>query len=160
LKSPPHTARIRLLLEMFPQARFVHIHRHPYDVFQSCRHFYDTATWYSYLQKPDMEKIDSRIIARYRQMYDAFFTERDLIPAGQFHEMSFTELEHAPATALRTLYEKLGIPAFETFQPTLLEYIKSLSGYRKNAFPPLPASLCKQLGDEWQPSFERWNYLP
>src|SRR5262249_10344440 len=26
-KSPPHTARIRLLLELFPGARFVHIHR-------------------------------------------------------------------------------------------------------------------------------------
>jgi omega-hydroxy-beta-dihydromenaquinone-9 sulfotransferase len=29
LKSPPHTARIRLLLGLFPNARFVHIHRNP-----------------------------------------------------------------------------------------------------------------------------------
>ncbi|HEY54214.1 MAG TPA: sulfotransferase, partial [Caldilineae bacterium] len=35
LKSPPHTARIRLLLEMFPDARFVHISRHPHQVFRS-----------------------------------------------------------------------------------------------------------------------------
>ncbi len=34
LKSPPHTARIRLLLEIFPEAHFVHIHREPYTVFQ------------------------------------------------------------------------------------------------------------------------------
>ena len=34
LKSPPHTARIRMLLEMFPDARFVHIHRHPYPSIQ------------------------------------------------------------------------------------------------------------------------------
>src|SRR5262249_20681564 len=38
LKSPGHTCRIRLLLEMFPGAKFVHIHRHPYAVFQSARH--------------------------------------------------------------------------------------------------------------------------
>ena len=37
LKSPPHTCRIRLLLQMFPRARFVHIHRDPYDVFRSSR---------------------------------------------------------------------------------------------------------------------------
>jgi len=38
LKSPPHTARIRLLLDVFPNARFVHIHRNPYDVFRSACH--------------------------------------------------------------------------------------------------------------------------
>jgi hypothetical protein len=38
LKSPPHTARIRLLLDLFPDARFVHIHRDPYEVFRSTRH--------------------------------------------------------------------------------------------------------------------------
>src|SRR4051812_32757148 len=37
LKSPPHTCRIRLLLAMFPEARFVHIHRDPYAVFSSSR---------------------------------------------------------------------------------------------------------------------------
>src|SRR5207245_5469736 len=38
LKSPPHTARIRLLLELFPEARFVNIHRDHGAVFLSCRH--------------------------------------------------------------------------------------------------------------------------
>ena len=38
LKSPPHTARIRLLLDLFPDARFVHIHRNPYVVFRSTKH--------------------------------------------------------------------------------------------------------------------------
>ncbi len=35
LKSPSHTCRIRLLLELFPDARFVHVHRNPYVVFLS-----------------------------------------------------------------------------------------------------------------------------
>jgi hypothetical protein len=38
LKSPPHTARIRRLLGLFPDARFVHFHRDPYVVFRSTRH--------------------------------------------------------------------------------------------------------------------------
>ena len=29
LKSPAHTARVRVLLELFPKARFVHIIRDP-----------------------------------------------------------------------------------------------------------------------------------
>src|SRR6185312_2307462 len=35
LKSPPHTARMRLLLDIFPDARFIHIRRDPYAVFVS-----------------------------------------------------------------------------------------------------------------------------
>ena len=35
LKSPPHTARVPVLLEMFPDARFVHIVRDPRVVFPS-----------------------------------------------------------------------------------------------------------------------------
>lgn len=32
VKSPVHTARVRLLLDLFPQARFIFIHRHPLEV--------------------------------------------------------------------------------------------------------------------------------
>jgi hypothetical protein len=37
LKSPPHTARVRLLREIFPGAKFVHISRDPYEIYQSTK---------------------------------------------------------------------------------------------------------------------------
>ena len=40
LKSPPHTGRIKLLLELFPDARFVHLHRNPYTIFLSTRNLW------------------------------------------------------------------------------------------------------------------------
>ena len=160
LKSPPHTARIRLLLEMFPGARFVHIHRDPYQVFQSCRHYYDTATWFSYLQRPDRKMIDDQIIARYTRLHDAFFAQRDLIPAGQFHEMSFDALERSPLESIRHLYENLGITGFEAFQPELKRYVDSLSSYRKNRFPELETTMRARIADEWKRSFTAWNYPP
>ena len=35
LKSPPHTFRVKTLLELFPNARFVHIIRDPHVIFPS-----------------------------------------------------------------------------------------------------------------------------
>ena len=35
LKSPPNTARIKLLLSLFPNAKFIFIHRNPYEVYVS-----------------------------------------------------------------------------------------------------------------------------
>ena len=37
IQSPTHTCRIKLLLELFPDAKFVHIRRNPFHVFQSMK---------------------------------------------------------------------------------------------------------------------------
>lgn len=40
LKSPAHTARLKLLHEIFPKAKFIHISRNPYEVYQSTQKLY------------------------------------------------------------------------------------------------------------------------
>ncbi len=158
LKSPPHTARIRLLLEMFPDARFVHIHRNPYTVFQSFRHYFDTAMWHTYLQKPDVAEIDDRIVKRYNVLYDAFFEERRLIPKGHFHEIAFEQLERDPVGEMEKLYENLNLPGFGAFRPKLQRYVDSLQGYQKNEFGELAPEWRDRISKEWRRSFDEWHY--
>jgi len=157
-KSPPHTARIRLLLETFPGARFVHIHRNPYAVYRSFQHYFDTATWYTYLQRPDLESINRRILERYTVLYDAFFVERGLIPPGHYHEVSFEELETDPMGQVELLYQKLGLAGFEVFRPKLQRYVDSIAGYKKNVFKDLPAAEREAVAKAWRRSFEEWGY--
>jgi hypothetical protein len=52
LKSPVHTARVRLIKSLFPKATFVFIHRHPLEVFRSAAHMADAYYWQCYLQRP------------------------------------------------------------------------------------------------------------
>jgi len=158
LKSPPHTARIRLLLEMFPGARFVHIHRDPYTVFQSFRHYFDTAVWHTYLQRPDLAGIDERILRRYNLLFDSFFAERPLIPEGHFHEVGFEALERDPMGEMRALYSELNLDGFERFRPKLQSYVDSLSGYRRNTYPELEAATRRKVASAWQRSFDAWHY--
>jgi hypothetical protein len=158
LKSPPHTARIRLLLEMFPDARFVHIHRNPYTVFQSFRHYFDTATWYSYLQRPDVTGIDDRILRRYNVLFDAFFAERNLIPEGRFHEIAFESLERDPMGEMEELYQKLDLSGFDRLRPKLQRYVNSLSNYRKNQFIDLDPLMRRKVALAWERSFVEWHY--
>jgi omega-hydroxy-beta-dihydromenaquinone-9 sulfotransferase len=100
LKSPPHTARIGLLLETFPDARFIHIHRNPYEVFQSTRRLLeDIAPVWQLQRRPDCDDPDdlvNRILNTYRTMYDNFFDSRSRIPRGRFHEIGFEELVADP----------------------------------------------------------------
>ena len=57
LKSPGHTCRIRLLLELFPEARFVDIHRNPYDVFRSTQHWMRTGSPVWVLERADFRDL-------------------------------------------------------------------------------------------------------
>ena len=158
LKSPPHTGRIRLLLEMFPTAKFVHIHRNPYTVFQSSRKtFLVNYTWHR-LQRAPLDDLDDRLIEQYRRMYDAFFEERGLIPNGNFHEVAFEELESDPMGQMQKLYESLGLPDFRECEGALRRYVDSLVGYKKNKFSNLPVELRGRIAERWKPCFDEWGY--
>jgi hypothetical protein len=158
LKSPPHTARIRLLLGLFPGARFVHIHRDPYTVFQSSKKTLEVNIGWHALQRPRRQEIDDWVIGQYRAMYEAYFEERGLVPPGRFHEVAFADLERDPIGELRRTYAALELPEFATVEPELRTYVASLAGYRKNVFPELPAALRSRIAREWRACFEAWGY--
>jgi hypothetical protein len=127
-------------------------------VFQSCRHYFDTATWYTYLQRPQLDGMDQRIIRRYVELYNAFFEDKGLIPSGQFHEVRFEDLESEPVSELRRLYDTLSLPGFHEFEPRLHAYVDSLAGYQKNEFPNLASRLRREVAEHWKRSFDEWGY--
>ncbi len=158
LKSPSHTARIRILLELFPDARFIHIHRNPYDVFQSQRHFFDTAGWYTYLQRPRLDDLDARIIARHEAMYDIFFRDRDLVSKDRIIDVRYEDLEANPTVQIKQIYDHLGLDNFDAFLPKLESYVSSLSGYKRNKFSKLTAIERDMVATGWARSFNEWGY--
>lgn len=158
LKSPQHTCRIRLLLELFPDARFVHIHRNPYPVFQSSQHTYRTVIELHRVQRNRTDDLDEWILRQYRIMYDAFFEERTLIPPGRYHEMCFEELEADPIGQMRNMYKALDLPDFAQVESTLQRYMDSIAGYKKNEFHALPDAQRQRVAERWRPSFDEWGY--
>ncbi|QQL45396.1 sulfotransferase family protein [Sulfuriroseicoccus oceanibius] len=158
LKTPAHTARIRLLLETFPGARFVHIHRNPYDVFQSTLHYYDTAVWYSYLQKPDRSQVRDIIINRYRALYEAYDAQVGMIPEGRFLEVAYADLERDPIGVMQGIYESLGLDGFETAEPKMRRYLDTLKGYKKNRYTGLDEADRARVAAAWGRNLERWGY--
>jgi hypothetical protein len=158
LKSPPHTARIRLLLELFPEAKFLHIHRNPFRVFQSTRALFVTMFRWHGLQRPNLENLDDWILNQYQEMYEAFFDQKKLIPESRFHEVGFEQLEQNPVEEVRKLYKALDLPEFSVVEPNLRRYVQSLSGYQKNTFSELRPDIKRRITNKWRESFETWGY--
>jgi hypothetical protein len=81
LKSPPHTCRIKVLLEMFPNAKFVHIVRDPYIIFPSTINLWKRLYRDEGLQVPTYEGLEEHVFHTLNRMYDAFEQDRRLIEA-------------------------------------------------------------------------------
>jgi hypothetical protein len=158
LKSPAHTGRVRLLLDIFPDARFVHIHRNPYDVFQSSLHSAIKAIPWWTLQRPDHTGLEERTLDQYAELYDAYFEDKQLIPPGKLHEVRYEELETDPLGELRQLYEALQLGDFSEAEPDLRAYIDSIADYQKNRFAALNPVWKEQVAHRWRRSFEAWGY--
>lgn len=158
LKSPPHTGRIKHLLDVFPDAKFVHIHRNPYSVFESTRKMLTINFRMHCLQRPPLTALDDWILSQYRTMYESFFDQRHLIPAGQYHELSFEDLEQDPVGQIQSLYSALLLPDFAESLPALQDYVRSIEGFQKNDFPALELKLRRRIAHEWRFCFEKWGY--
>jgi len=158
LKSPPHTARIRLLLDLFPDARFVHIHRDPYEVFRSTRHTIRSVQPVFRFQESPPPDGDDPILGVYTEMHDAYFEQRGLIPERRLCDVGYEDLEREPIGVVGSIYESLGLTGFGDLRPRLETYLGSIAGYRKNRLDDLPGPLRLRIADEWGRSFDEWGY--
>lgn len=93
LKSPVHTARVALLLQLFPQAQFVYIHRNPIDVLQSALNMADKTYWFSYLNRPDEAHVREFVLSQFEILFDEYEADKGLIPQGNLVEVRFDSLE-------------------------------------------------------------------
>jgi hypothetical protein len=160
LKSPANTSRIKLLLEMFPDAKFVHIRRNPYDVLRSAKHTLLTAGPWWQLQRTDYDddQMNTQLIRQMKTLYDGFFAQRSLIPPGRLHEIAFEDLERDPLGQIRGCYEALQLPDFEYVKGPLTAYVDSIADYKKNVIKELPDDLRQQVRCACRQSFDEWGY--
>ena len=160
LKSPPHTARIPLLLELFPDARFIHIHRNPYRVFQSNLHMLTEGLPLAKMQSGDLPEPEEFVIERYNRLHDAYFADRDLIPEGRLADIRFETLAADPVGTMEGVYRTLDLGAFEPVRPVLEAEQTQMRGYAQNRYRPLTDQTRARLAQAWRRSFGTWNYDP
>ena len=158
LKSPEHTARIRILLNIFPNAKFINIHRNPIDVFKSTKHMYDKVFKRSYYHKVDQEHLTERIIYIYKIMYESFFAYSKMIPANNFADVGFEELQKDPRNSVSDLYDQLEINFPAETKEKIGSYLDQVKNYKQNVYEELTDIEKSRIYAEWKICFDHWNY--
>lgn len=157
-KNPFNTSRVKELLELYPDAKFIYIHRNPYEVYRSTQKLYKTAIGTQVLSELGPELKENMIFENYRLMIQKYLDERHLIPKGNLIEIGFDELTFEWENTMRSIYETLSLPNFEEALPHFKTYMESVSDYKKNEFKSLPEEAMSRIEREWGFTFQEWGY--
>jgi hypothetical protein len=132
LKNPPNTARIPYLIEQFPNAKFIHIYRNPYQVYASTYKLYrDVLNFFQFHDEVE-EDVDNNILEIYKDVYDSYNTHKHLIPKENLLEVKFEDFVKDKEKGLKEIYEKLNLGDYSKMEPTYKEYLSSIKSYKKN----------------------------
>ena len=156
-KNPPNTGRIRFLLETFPDARFIHIHRNPEEVFLSTRNFFRKMMPHLQLQTIHENALDEDIFEIYTRLMHDYLDQRSEVPEGQLAEVSFADLEDRPLEMVEGIYKTLGLEGFDKASPYFKSYVDKMKSYKKNRHEAEP-ELLKRIEKEWGFAIKEWGY--
>lgn len=159
LKSPPHTARVSIILEQFPDAKFIHISRDPYGLFASNLKMTKamSATQGLEIDLPPDAKISAEIIEMHNRIYNAFFNDQAAHPELDICFVNYEDLCADPQAQIRRIYKHLDLGSLDKALPSIERLIANKKDFKADKYDLSP-ELTRQLQREWATYIDRFGY--
>nr|WP_319401224.1 sulfotransferase [uncultured Carboxylicivirga sp.] len=156
-KNPPHTGRVKDLLEIFPNAKFIYLMRNPYTVFESTRDYFSNVIKPLKLQDFSDDQLEKNILDVYTQLADKYESDKSLIPEGNLYELRFEDFEADAFNITKDMYQKLGLKGFDNASENIKTYLNSKKKHKKKAYQYKPETV-EKVNANWMHSLIKWNY--
>jgi len=157
LKSPPHTCRISTLLELFPDARFVHIIRDPFVLYSSTLKLWRTLYTTQGLQVPTFAGLEEYVLRNFELMYRCVERDRPLVKDDRWLDVRYEDLVREPLPILERLYGTLDLGDFALARPGIEHYLASVKGYAVNKHMQSDADR-ELVARRWGDVIRRYGY--
>ena len=156
LKSPPNTQRIRYLLDMFPDAKFIYISRNPYQVFYSTCNLWKKAIKKFWLQNISEKQIEEIVFNEYIQLVEQYQKHKKLIPANNLIEVPYEDFEQYPLNVAEEIYMQLNLPDFKIVKAQLMQKLEEEKKYQKFEYI-YDEEVFKKIEKRWLKYINEWN---
>ncbi len=157
LKSPFNTGRVKEILEAYPDAKFIHIYRHPFDVYSSNIKLYEGVLPQTAFQTVENQEMESHILYSYEATYQKYFREKALIPANNLVEIAYEQFVGNEFDTLRHIYHQLQLGDFKDVADEYQNFLSRQKNYKTNPYSLTP-DVEEKVFDHWKFAFEKFGY--
>lgn len=158
VKNPGDTARVSSILQIYPNARFVFIHRNPYDVYYSNHKLWENILHHLALQDMPQHELPEAIRYIYRRLHLNYLAQRAQIPSGQLVEISHQQLSTEPLETAKLIYDRLQLGNFARVADRFQAYAKKRQGpYRPPQYAYRPEEVAA-INRDWDFAFSAFGY--
>ncbi len=157
IKNESYTARVALLRSIWPEAKFIHVHRNPYEVYVSTVNYYRKLLPTMAFQKFDHVDIESFVLDTYLRVMRRCLRDTAQLPENQFIEVGFQEITSNPLQALGRIYDQLQLPNWQEDRAGAEEYLATIRDYKRNTFT-MDAADRERVRTYWGEYADKWGY--
>jgi hypothetical protein len=157
IKSPPHTFRVKILREMFPDAVFIHIVRDPYVLFASTRHLLERMFDIYALTRYEAAQLEEYILRNGITMEKALDAALPGLGRDRYHRVRYEDLVDSPIGQISLIYERLSLGDVEAVLPAIRAYLERNAGYQTNRFQ-LSRDDEARVSERWRGMFSKYGY--
>lgn len=157
LKNPYNMARIKMLLKLFPNAKFIHIYRNPYNIYVSALHDFIKEADEMALQLYSEEEFSEICFTLYEKIMKTYWQTREMIPEGNLYEMAYERLIDNPEEEIKKVYERLSLDRNNDAINSVNSYIQATKRYKKNKYT-YSASVVEKIKNKWGFAIHKMNY--
>ncbi len=159
MKTPANAARLKLLTELFPDARFIYLSRNPLAVFPSTvklwRALYSTQGLHN---PPYLDGwLDDYVLDMFVRLTEDYERDKHLIPPDRLVELRYEDLIKDPIATLRDIYARLDIGDFSAAEAPMQAYLDAQKEHRVSEYE-LPPELKRKVIDRLGPFIDRYGY--
>ena len=156
IKNPGSTAQVKHIRKIYPNARFIFLHRNPYDVFYSNIKLWNRLMENLALQEISAEDIKENILYIYSKMHLNYLEDKKDIPKGHLVEIPYEQLSDAPTESLRKIFDGLGLADFDNKLPYFKRYLSKIN-HSKSNYDYQPEDM-ERINRDWKFMFAHFDY--
>lgn len=157
VKNPANTGKLKLLMKIYPEAKFIFLIRNPIITYLSTCKFFLTLLPTTALEHYDENLVKQIIIENYKKLMHGYLETRHLVGKENLIEIKFEDFDERNLDVAASIYQQFGLDTWNVAATHFREYISKQQDYRKNKYRIRKEELAIIL-KEWDFAMKAFGY--